>query len=430
MTAVFADGIGVKLAAKMEKQKVADNVNGTDMFPLLCQEAARNNLQIYILGARPGVAALCAEKMKLRFPELKIAGTQDGYFEEAETQQVIDNINSSAADILIVAFGAPLQELWMDKYRSRLKAPVCIGVGGCIDFYADRIPRAPLWLRKMSMEWTWRLAQEPKRMWRRYIIGNPLFLYRAWLWARLEIKKLFGRNEVIALKASDYFSNQGHSNLAAQLLRKSRLSLWKASITGSKWIKRMMDIGISSTLLVLLTPLFLLVGLLIKIESKGPVFFSQTRIGLGGKPFRFWKFRSMRSDAEQIKNQLSARAMSDGIRFKIKNDPRITKIGGFIRKYSIDELPQLWNVLIGDMSLVGPRPALPQEVESYTLADKQRLAVVPGITCIWQVSGRSDIPFKQQVKLDVQYKLNQSLVEDIKLLFLTIPAVLLGKGAY
>ncbi|MBK8816053.1 MAG: sugar transferase [Methylococcaceae bacterium] len=318
----------------------------------------------------------------------------------------------------------------MDKYRSRLKVPVCIGVGGCIDFYADRIPRAPLWLRKMSMEWTWRLAQEPKRMWRRYIIGNPLFLYRAWLWARLEIKKLFGRKHAIALEASDYFANQGHSNLAAQLFRKSRLSFWKASIAGSKWIKRMMDIGVSSTLLVLLTPLFLIVGILIKLESKGPVFFSQTRIGFGGRPFTFWKFRSMRSDAEQIKSQLSATAMSDGVRFKIKKDPRITKIGGFIRKYSIDELPQLWNVLIGDMSLVGPRPALPQEVESYTLADKQRLAVVPGITCIWQVSGRSDIPFKQQVKLDVQYKLNQSLAEDIKLLFLTIPAVLLGKGAY
>ena len=122
--------------------------------------------------------------------------------------------------------------------------------------------------------------------------------------------------------------------------------------------------------------------------------------------------------------------MSNGVRFKLKRDPRITKVGAVIRKFSIDELPQLWNVLIGDMSLVGPRPALPSEVEAYTQSDKQRLGVMPGITCIWQVTGRSDIPFKQQVSLDVQYKLSQSVLHDIKLLLLTIPAVVLGKGAY
>lgn len=429
-TAVFADGIGVKLAAKMENKQIIDNVNGTDMFPLLCQEAARKNLGIYILGARPGVAAICAEKMKTRFRGLKIAGTQDGYFKEAETQQVIEKINASGADILIVAFGAPLQEFWMDKHRTQLKVPVCIGVGGCIDFYADRIPRAPLWVRNLSMEWIWRLAQEPKRMWRRYIVGNPLFLYRAWRWANLEIKKLFGREEIIGQQAADYFANDTQGGLKEQLARKLKIGLWRSSITGSKLIKRFMDVSISLMSMTLLAPVFLGVAVLIKLESKGPVFFSQTRIGLGGKPFTFWKFRSMRTDAEQIKSQLSASAMSDGVRFKIKNDPRITQIGRFIRKYSIDELPQLWNVLKGDMSLVGPRPALPQEVEAYTLADRQRLQVLPGITCIWQVSGRSDIPFKQQVKLDVRYKLTQSIAEDIRLMVLTIPAVVFGKGAY
>jgi len=138
----------------------------------------------------------------------------------------------------------------------------------------------------------------------------------------------------------------------------------------------------------------------------------------------------MRFDAESIKHQLKHKAMSNGVRFKLKKDPRITPVGAVIRKYSIDELPQLWNVLLGDMSLVGPRPALPSEVNDYDQADKQRLSVIPGITCIWQVSGRSDIPFKQQVSLDIKYKLSQSIWQDIRLLLLTIPAVVLGKGAY
>jgi exopolysaccharide biosynthesis WecB/TagA/CpsF family protein len=430
MAAVFADGIGVKLAAKMEGKKIVDNVNGTDLFPLLCQQAAVNQLKVFILGAKPGVAETCAEKMCARTPNLKIAGTQDGYFKEKDTHQIIDRINASGADILIVAFGAPLQEFWIDKHRNRLQVPVCIGVGGCIDFFAERISRAPTWVRNISMEWVWRLAQEPKRMWRRYIVGNPLFLYRAWKWAHLEIKMLFNRQQRVERQAVNYFATKAHSGLPRQFNTLFKLFAWKASIAGSRLIKRTMDITVATTMLLLLSPLFLILAVLIKSESKGPVLFSQMRIGLDGKPFKFWKFRSMRSDAEQTKKQLSASAMSDGVRFKIKKDPRITKVGAFIRKFSIDELPQLWNVLVGDMSLVGPRPALPQEVESYTLADKERLAVMPGITCIWQVSGRSDIPFKQQVKLDVQYRNSQSIVEDLKLLFLTVPAVILGKGAY
>jgi lipopolysaccharide/colanic/teichoic acid biosynthesis glycosyltransferase len=209
-----------------------------------------------------------------------------------------------------------------------------------------------------------------------------------------------------------------------------RLILWRLSIPSYSIVKRSFDVLISFLLLLILSPFFLMVSLLIRLESPGSVLFNQTRIGLNGRPFRFWKFRSMRLDAEQTKSQLTDKALSNGVRFKLKKDPRITRIGSVIRKFSIDELPQLWNVFIGDMSLVGPRPALPSEVNEYTRSDKQRLSVVPGITCIWQVSGRSDIPFKQQVALDVQYKLSQSLVQDFKLLFLTIPAVVLGKGAY
>jgi len=144
-----------------------------------------------------------------------------------------------------------------------------------------------------------------------------------------------------------------------------------------------------------------------------------------------WKFRSMYQDAEQRLSKLQAEnEMDGGVLFKMKRDPRITLIGKFIRKASIDELPQLWNVICGEMSLVGPRPALETEVEQYSLKDRKRLAVKPGITCIWQVSGRSDIPFDRQVELDVDYIYQQSLLTDIWILLKTIPAVLLARGAY
>jgi lipopolysaccharide/colanic/teichoic acid biosynthesis glycosyltransferase len=144
-----------------------------------------------------------------------------------------------------------------------------------------------------------------------------------------------------------------------------------------------------------------------------------------------WKFRSMYTDAEERKKELMARnEMAGGVLFKMKDDPRVTRVGRVIRKTSIDELPQLWNVLKGDMSLVGPRPPVPQEVDEYSLSDRRRLEVIPGITCIWQVSGRSDIPFDQQVELDVQYIQSQSFWTDIKILLKTVPALLFGTGAY
>jgi exopolysaccharide biosynthesis polyprenyl glycosylphosphotransferase len=195
--------------------------------------------------------------------------------------------------------------------------------------------------------------------------------------------------------------------------------------------KRLFDIVVSATALLVLSPIFLIIALLIRLDSKGSIFFSQNRIGKQGKEFRFWKFRSMYVDAEQRKAALMKNnEMQGGVLFKMKNDPRVTRVGRFLRKYSIDELPQLWNVFIGDMSLVGPRPPLPNEVAQYTPYQRQRLEVTPGITCIWQVSGRSDIPFHQQVKMDLEYIQKQSFWYDITLLFKTIPAVLNGHGAY
>ena len=175
---VLPDGIGIHVGCRMLGQALRANVNGTDMFPLLCEAAARARLPLYLLGARPGIAQAAADNMAKRYPNLKIAGTRDGYFQPGEESAVIDAINSSGARILLVAFGAPRQELWLGRWRERLVPPVAMGVGGLFDFYSGRIPRAPVWMREMGLEWVFRLMQEPGRMWRRYVVGNPLFLLR------------------------------------------------------------------------------------------------------------------------------------------------------------------------------------------------------------------------------------------------------------
>ncbi|MDM8567890.1 sugar transferase, partial [Candidatus Halobeggiatoa sp. HSG11] len=183
------------------------------------------------------------------------------------------------------------------------------------------------------------------------------------------------------------------------------------TISDTNIIKRLFDIIVSAIILMLLSPIFLITALLIKCDSEGQIFFSQNRVGKDGMIFKMWKFRSMYIDAEERKAELiKQNEMQGGVLFKMKNDPRITNIGRFIRKFSVDELPQLWNVLIGDMSLVGPRPPLPKEVDQYTPYQFLRLKAVPGITCIWQVSGRSDIPFSKQVELDLEYIEQQSFI--------------------
>lgn len=214
--------------------------------------------------------------------------------------------------------------------------------------------------------------------------------------------------------------------------RKSlRLLAWKFTVGLSYAIKRTMDICVSATGIVLLSPLLVAIAVAIKLSSPGPVIFSQTRVGRYGRHFRFYKFRSMRQDAENRKSELlKQNESSDGVIFKMKEDPRITKVGRFLRRTSLDELPQLWNVFIGDMSLVGPRPPVPKEVQEYTLEDRKRLDVIPGITCLWQIKGRSEIPFREQVRLDKEYILTPGVWRDIVILFKTIPAIISGKGAY
>ncbi|MDE5977355.1 MAG: sugar transferase [Turicibacter sp.] len=195
-------------------------------------------------------------------------------------------------------------------------------------------------------------------------------------------------------------------------------------------LKRLIDIVGSIIGLFLASPIMLAIAIMIKLEDpKGRIFFSQVRNGVYPKTFKMYKFRSMYTDAEERLQELMHLNEQSGPTFKMKDDPRVTKVGRFIRKTSLDELPQLFNVLKGDMSLVGPRPAIPREVEQYTRYQKQRLFVKPGLTCIWQVSGRNNIGFDQWVELDIEYIKNRSLILDIKLILLTIPAVLVGRNA-
>jgi exopolysaccharide biosynthesis polyprenyl glycosylphosphotransferase len=207
-------------------------------------------------------------------------------------------------------------------------------------------------------------------------------------------------------------------------LKKNNLRGW------NYFMKRVLDVTLSGGALIVLSPLILLIALTIKLDSPGPIIYRQKRIGKNGQLFTFYKFRSMRIDADQKYRELLAFNETGGATFKMKNDPRRTRIGKFIRRTSLDEIPQFFNILLGQMSFVGPRPTIDREISQYQAWHKRRLEVTPGLTGLWQVSGRSKIPFEDMVKLDIYYAENWSLWLDIKILLRTIPAVIRGDGAY
>jgi exopolysaccharide biosynthesis polyprenyl glycosylphosphotransferase len=198
---------------------------------------------------------------------------------------------------------------------------------------------------------------------------------------------------------------------------------------GQLFVKRIIDFVVSAVLLVLLAPVFIIVALAIKFNSKGPVLYRQTRVGLNGRKFTLYKFRTMFEGAEEKLTELEKLNEMGGPVFKMKKDPRITRLGRYLRKFSIDEFPQLFNVLVGHMSLVGPRPPIPEEVVQYEPWQRRRLSMRPGLTCIWQVSGRNKIDFDDWMKLDLKYLDNWSLWLDFTIIMKTIPVVFFGIGA-
>ncbi|VWX58408.1 WecB/TagA/CpsF family glycosyltransferase [Sphingorhabdus sp. 109] len=388
---LLPDGSGLRLAGRLAGTKPVDNLNGTDLFPHICEKAAEAGQSIFLLGGKPGIAAAAAKNMRNRYPGLRFAGTQQGYFDHGTDEQIIDQINRSGASILMIGMGVPVQEKWIARYRDRITVPVVMGVGGLFDYYSHSIPRAPAPVRDLGLEWCWRLAMEPRRLAGRYLGGNLRFIGHA---------------------IANAFVARGHAERYAA-----------AS-------KRTLDLSIALVALLLLGPLAAAICLLITLEDRGSPFFRQTRIGADGKPFQIWKFRSMYKDAESRKAQLAEQNERDSVCFKMKSDPRITRIGKLIRRTSLDELPQILNILAGQMSVVGPRPALPEEVLAYKDKERGRLTGKPGLTCTWQVSGRADIPFEKQVDMDLDYLSRQSLVRDLILITRTVPAVITGRGAY
>lgn len=384
---ILPDGIGIELAARMQGDGLTENLNGTDLLPPLLTAAAEQGKSVFLFGGRPGTAEMAAKHLGSIIPGLRVAGTLDGYSGASDAECAIDTINASGADILLVAMGVPRQELWLDRFGHRVFPKLKVAVGGLFDFWAGNVKRAPLWVRKVKGEWIWRLAMEPGRLAQRYILGNFAFMWRA---ARHAIRN-----------SSQYAVH-----------------------------KRLLDVVLSLSALIALSPFLLLIWAAIRVESPGAAIFSQKRVGRNGKPFTLYKFRSMQMDAAKQRQELLAASDRDGICFKARNDPRVTRIGRFLRRFSLDELPQIVNVLTGKMSLVGPRPALPEEVAEYSNRANRRLTVKPGLTGIWQVSGRADIDFDRMVDMDLAYARSRSILLDLVLIAVTFQAVLKGRGAY
>jgi len=377
---LLPDGIGVELAARMTGVQLTDNLNGTDLVPRLLKEAARRGKSVYLFGGKPGAADAAANALIHSTPNLRIAGTRDGYGQAVDTSAVIADINDSGADIVLVALGVPMQEIWVHKNAHLMNAHLMnagliLPVGALFDFLAGVVVRAPALVRKAKLEWVWRLAQEPRRLAKRYLAGNFTFLAHA------------------AVRAV-------------------------GCIPVADAARRGLDVVISAT------------ALAIKADSPGHALFKQKRIGQNGKSFTIYKFRSMGDDAEARRAAVLSMSDREGVCFKSRTDPRITRVGRFIRRYSIDKLPQFLNVLRGEMAIVGPRPALPVKVALYSARAKGRLAVKPGITGVWQVSGRARIGFDQMVEMDLTYASTRTVLLDLVLILKTFRAVPSRDGAY
>lgn len=624
---VYADGTGVVWASHLTDASLSQRITLGDVLPDLCRLAVERKLRLFFLGGRPGVAQQAAERLTRQYPGLEIVGTHHGFFSREDEPGIISHINQAQPHLLLVGMGVPKQEKWIWRHREELRVPVLWGVGALLDYSAGEIPRAPVWLRRMGCEWFFRLLVEPKRLWRRYLLGNAFFAMRAcalllidaalvtvawlgaygicWLLSQplgrainvlepyLEAVPLivgvwlltcasvglyrrpatmsavaelaqvirvtwvgmlstmavafllrefsFGRPVVLLAGAltflllcisrlasrafeqrlarrgiglrraliigtgslanrlkqeieiwpkgydvvgfvsdgdatmevlpthvvgrvseleqiiragaiDDVFVASQHLplhqelNLLAKQARGSisfhviseeleglaqrmplgrviELPLLELPSTGSQawyeWSKRAFDVVVSALGLLLCLPLWGLIALLIKLESPGPVVFVQQRVGQGGRVFRMYKFRTMNAAAsayEVAPNDLT--------------DPRVTGAGRVLRRWSLDELPQLLNVLRGEMSLVGPRPEMPFLVKRYEPWQRWRLTIRPGLTCLWQVVGRKELPLHHNLEYDLYYVRHRGWLLDLAILLRTLPAVISRRGAF
>lgn len=384
---LLVDGMGVYYASKFLGEPLREMVGAPSLFFELINLASAEQCRVFLFGTTDSILKVAIGNLQKQFPMLQIAGFRNGFFSKNDIPDIVKQIRSAEPDMLFLGMGSPQKEQFMFENRDRLEVPVCLGVGGMFDVIAGKYRLAPVWVKALCLEWLYRLLQEPGRLWKRYAIANTQFII-------LFMKEFF------------------------------RIRLQRG-------IKRLLDMIIAGSLLVLLSPFLAVIGCLIKFTSRGPMFYPWRVLGRDARPFTGYKFRTMIENAEELKETLQSFNEMTGPVFKMRNDPRITKIGGVLRKFSLDELPQLWSVLKGDMSLVGPRPPSQQEYDEFELWQKRKLSVIPGITCLWQVSGRNEISdFADWAKLDLQYIDQWSLWLDLKILIKTIPAVLRGHGAF
>ena len=385
---------------------------------LLLELESRQLATVFLASDKKMVMAL-EPLLSQRYPKLNycVEALNDQY--HFSTTQLANHLQQSESRVVISLLESPQQERMLSRLNRLMKDQLFIGIGtGLPDSIMElSANESTLWRRiSLALRKKRHSVLLKPRQWLGYVAG--------WFEAKLSPQGDTAQLNLAILGSS------WRARLLRTLIAVKASSFRMRRVLG-RFFKRALDlIGVGAGLL-LLSPMLIVVALLIKITSPGPIFYSQMRVGLRGKLFRMWKFRSMYTNADKRKAELEAQnEMAGGVLFKMKRDPRITPIGRIIRRLSIDELPQLLNVLTGEMSLVGPRPALPKEVEAYPVLARARLEVKPGLTGLWQISGRSDLPFDKQVLLDTAYVHTQSTTNDIKLIAKTIPAVVSGKGAY
>lgn len=350
-------------------------------------------------------------EIKKLYPNLTLKITICDTQYDKSTQWFLDKITEIEPSAVLFALKTPLQERLMARVKSKCEAPLLAALG--YPFF-DAIFEVSEGFNFSRLRYS--------------VLFSPKRLIKASFGALYQIPKT---DEQRNSRINTILRQWGWSTRIKRLSIRSKSSLWLLRCKMQSVLKRTIDLLGAGLGLLFLLPLLIPVAIGIKVTSPGPLFYSQVRVGHRGKLFRMWKFRSMYIDADARKAALMEQNESaDGVIFKMKRDPRITPIGRIIRRLSIDELPQLYNVLTGDMSLVGPRPALESEVAQYPVLARARLEAMPGLTGLWQISGRSDLPFDKQVLLDTAYVNQQSALNDVKLIAKTIPAVVSGKGAY
>ncbi len=633
---VYPDGMGVIFASWVFGQPLRERVNAADLMPEFCHLCAERGYKLFLLGGETGVAEKAAEHLARDYPGLAIVGARHGFFDEAESPALIEEINASGADILLVGMGAPRQEVWIRRHKEELKVPVAWGVGALLDYYAEKFPRAPVWMRRVGLEWFYRLLLEPGRLWKRYLIGNFVFTFRvaflvicdfvigtlSWVWAYDLRQSMFEHGFVFdrplntidhyitalpfilgtwifvcgmmglyrrrrdlsrveemsgILKAGFFFAvssmavaymlkeqdlgravigfsilvnfillastriffhayedrqfNRGFGRVRTLIVGAGPTALTvrnrllehpihdhdvvgivddavpkETKLAGCRHVgrigeladlvhrlgidqvffakpemekkeilnlvvecgekksdcrftvvsdmfevlaqqvdveevdnvpvnvlgsgkrsmdyvigKRVFDVLVAAAILLpSLLLLFAPIWILIKLMSPGPVLFRHERVGKDGRRFVMYKFRTMHMNVDPYEEA--------PIR---PDDPRIIGwVGRVLRRTSLDELPQIFNVLRGDMSMVGPRPEMPFIVDRYEKWQRHRLTVKPGITGLWQILGRKDLPLHSNLEYDFYYIRNQSFLFDLSILLKTIPVVLFGAGAY